>query len=511
MRTYNSIKNMFFSVISNALTIMIGFLVQRVFLDSLGTEYLGLNSLYTNIVSMLALADLGIGTAIIYNLYEPIAKKNKNKIKSLMRFYRNTYRVIALIILLMGLLVIPFLPIIVGKTTIPVTKLVLFFLLFLFDTVASYLLCYKRNLLYADQKVYVTSIVHIGYLLVMNSLLITILLTTSNFYLFLIIKIIMRILENVIISIIADKKYPYLKEKEVKKLPKKTINDIILKVKGLVFHKLGSFFVLGTDNILISMFLGVSIVGLYNNYYLVIYALNALIGQGFTAFTASIGNLLTVENSKKSYEVFKRIRFLNFWISGYTAISILTVMESYISSWYGEEYLLPTIVLIVLVINYYLTVMRYNVSVFKEAAGIFHEDRYIPIMESITNVVASLIFLKFFGLAGVFLGTIVSSLLLHLYSYPKYVFKPLFKEKTSEYFKSIIKYFILFIVSAVITWGVCYLVKVNSSILQMIINIGISLIVPNLIYYIVLHNHSEYKYFKKLLKKIIDNRVKKEC
>lgn len=511
MRTYNSIKNMIFSVLSNALTIIIGFVVQKFFLDILGTEYLGVNSLYSNIVSMLAIADLGIGTAIIYNLYEPVAKNNKNKIKSLMRFYRNTYRVIALVIFLIGLVIIPFLPIIVGKTTIPHIELVAFFILFLIDTVASYLLSYKRSLLYADQKIYITSIVHLGYLVIMNSLLVISLVLTSNFYLFLIIKIIMRILENVVISIIADKKYPYLKDREVKKLSKTTINDIVLKVKGLVFHKLGSFFVLGTDNIIISMFLGVSVVGLYNNYYLVIYALNTLISQGFTSFTASVGNLLTLESKERTYRVFKRIRFLNFWVSAYTAISILVVMESFISSWYGKEYLLPTAVLITLVLNYYLTVMRFNVSIFKEAAGIFHEDRYIPIIESITNILASLIFLKFFGLAGVFLGTITSNLLLHLYSYPKYVFKPLFDKNVGDYFKSIAKYFILFVVTAIITYFVCNIITIDNSVIKMTVNIGISLVIPNFIFYLVLHKKEEFKYFKKLFFKILNNKLKKEC
>ncbi len=508
MRTYNSFKNMVFSIISNTLTILIGFVVQKVFLDTLGTEYLGLNSLYTNIVSMLAIADLGIGTAIIYNLYEPIAKNKKDKIKALMSFYKKTYRIISLIIFIFGLILLPFLGIIVGKTTIPNQELIILFILFLIDTVSSYLLSYKRSLLYADQKSYLISIVHIGYLIIMNSLLIAFLLLTQNFYLYLIIKIICRILENVIISILANKKYPYLKEKNNEKLSKEIKNDIILKVKGLFFHKLGSFFVLGTDNILISIFLGVSVVGLYNNYYLIIYALTTLICQGFTSFTASIGNLLTLESKEKSYQIFKRIRFLNFWIAGYTATSILVVMESFISFWYGKTYLLDTGVLIVLVLNYYLTVMRYNISTFKEAAGIFHEDRYIPILESVINIIASLILLKFFGLAGVFLGTILSNLLLHLYSYPKYVFKKLFNKKILDYFKSIISYFLLFIISITITYLISSLITFNNPFIQMITNILISLIIPNLIYYLVFRNKDEYKYFKKTIKKILSNKLK---
>ncbi len=501
---------MIFSVIANALTILIGFVVQKVFLSVLGTEYLGVNSLYNNIISMLAIADLGIGTAIVYNLYSPIAHKNVEKIKSLMRFYRNTYRFIALIIFLIGLLVMPFLPIIVGHTTISQFELSVLFLLFLIDTVVSYLLSYKRSLLYADQKIYITSIVHLGYLVIMNTLLVMSLLLTANFYLFLIIKIVMRFLENLVISVIANKKYPYLKETNVKKIQKRTVNDIILKVKGLIFHKLGSFFVLGTDNIIISMFLGVAVVGLYNNYYLVIYALTTLIGQGFTSFTASVGNLLTTESKEKSYEVFKRIRFLNFWVSAYTATSVLTVMESFISGWYGSEYLLSTTVLIMIVLNYYLTVMRYNISIFKEAAGIFHEDRYIPILESFINIVASLIFLKFFGLAGVFMGTIMSSLLLHLYSYPKYVFKPLFNQRRKDYFQAIVKYFAIFVVVAILTYGVCSLITISNMFLKVVVNIVISLLIPNFIYFILFRHDEEFIYFKNLYKKIKNKKLKKE-
>lgn len=508
MRTYNSIKNMIFSVISNAITIIVGFVVQKIFLDTLGTEYLGINSLYSNIISMLAIADLGIGTAIIYNLYEPVAHHKKEKIKSLMSFYKKTYYIISLVIFIIGLLIIPFLGFIVGKTTVPNLELIILFFLFLLDTVASYLLSYKRSLLYADQKSYITSIIHLGYLIIMNTLLIIALILTKNFYLYLIIKIICRILENVIISIIADIRYPYLKEKDIKPISKKNKDDIILKVKGLFFHKIGSFFVLGTDNILISIFLGVSVVGLYNNYYLIIYALTTLISQGFNSFTASVGNLLTLESKNKSYQVFKKIRLLNFWIAGYTAISILVVMESFISFWYGAEYLLETSVLIILVLNYYLTVMRYNISIFKDASGIFHEDRYIPILESIINIVASLILIKFFGLAGVFLGTVLSNLLLHLYSYPKYVIKGLFNEKKSEYFKSIINYFLLFVVSAILTYTISILLKVDNLFLQMVINILISLIIPNLIYYLIFKNTDEFKYLKNLLNKIIKNKLK---
>ena len=184
--------------------------------------------------------------------------------------------------------------------------------------------------------------------------------------------------------------------------------------------------VLGTDNIIISTFLGVKIVGLYSNYSLIITTISNFVMQIFTSITASVGNLLTLENSKKNFEVYKKIRFINFWISSFAAIGFLICMDSFITLWIGKQYILSKYVLIVLAINLFLSLFRYSISSFKEAAGIFYEDRFVPLVEAGTNLVMSLIFMHFFGLAGVFIGTVCSNLVLHLYSYPKFVYKTLF-------------------------------------------------------------------------------------
>ncbi len=498
MRTKKSIRNVIIAMIMNVFTVVIGLISQKVFLEIMNTEYLGINGLFNNIISMLGIAELGIGAAIIYNLYKPIASNDKEKIKSLMRFYRTSYRVIALIVLLLGLLILPFLPIIVG--TVEITEnIYIIYLMFLIDIVFSYLLTYKRSILYANQENYIINLVHIFYLVIMNVLQMVLLVLTKNYYIYLFIKILMRLLENIVLTIIANKKYNILLEKNVSKLDNDTKNDILKKVKALIFHKIGSFVVLGTDNIIISTFLGVKIVGLYSNYSLIITTISNFVMQIFTSITASVGNLLTLENSKKNFEVYKKIRFINFWISSFAAIGFLICMDSFITLWIGKQYILSKYVLIVLAINLFLSLFRYSISSFKEAAGIFYEDRFVPLVEAGTNLVMSLIFMHFFGLAGVFIGTVCSNLVLHLYSYPKFVYKTLFKKEYTQYYKDFTKYFLLFIVTGSVTYIISNTL-VNNNYHNLLFQLIVCITTPNLIYIVIFKKNQEFKFFLNILK-----------
>ena len=453
MRIKNSIKNTIAAMSSNILTIIIGLIAQAVFIRILGTEYLGINGLFTNIISMLGIVELGIGSAIVYNLYKPIANRDKETIKSLMNFYKKAYHIIALVVFIIGISIIPFLSYFIGETIVDI-NINLVYLLFIIDIVCSYLLTYKRSLLYADQKNYIINIIHMIYLVTLNISQLLLLYITKNYYLYLGIKIILRIIENVVITIIVNKKYSYLKEKNIKKLDKKIEKDIFQKVKALFFHKIGSFIVLGTDNLIISRYLGIITVGLYSNYYMIINALNTLFSQALTALTPSVGNLLVEKKTKKNFEVFRKVRFINFWIATFTSVALLIIMNSFITIWIGEAYLLSNLVLITLVINFFMTMMRNSYSTFKEAAGIFHEDRYVPIIESFVNIVASIILLKYFGLAGVFMGTIISGLILWCYSYPRFVYKKLFCRSYLSYIKETISYIILFILILIISYKI---------------------------------------------------------
>ena len=503
MRTSNAFKNMISSLAVHFISMLLGFIAQAIFIRTLGTEYLGLNGLLNNVFSMLSVVELGLGSAIIYNLYKPVADNDIEKIKSLMKFYKKCYRVIALIIFILSLLLIPFLPIIVGKTTISNSMVLVIYILFMIDIICSYLLTYKRSILYANQKNYIIDIIHIGYLLILNIVQILIILNTKSYILYLCFKIIMRVLENIVITIIANKRYIYLKDANYNSLDKNILKDITKKVKGLFVHKIGTFLVAGTDNLIISIFLGVSYVGLYSNYNMIINALSTIVNQIFMSFKSSIGNLIVTSKKEKVYDVYKKMQFLNFWFAMMSSIGIFVVMESFIKVWVGEQYILPRLVLLVLSICNYVYITKLCVSNFKEAAGIFYEDRLIPVIESVVNITFSIIFLKIFGLAGVFMGTILTYLITHIYTYPKIVYKKLFDKDYFQYFKDIYKYLIFTILIGGITYFVSLCIVVTNPILKVIINILLVLIIPNLFVILFFHKKDEYKYYLKLLKSMV--------
>ena len=500
-RKRSSVKNMITAVGSNIITIIVGLVAQAIFIKILGSEYLGLNGLFSNIISMLGIAELGIGSAIIYNMYKPIADKDTEKIKSLMQFYKKSYTIITLIIACIGVLIIPFIKFVVDINSVTVNINVYFvYLLFLSETICSYILSYKRSILYADQKEYITNVIHIGYTIIVNTFQLIFLYLTHNYYLYLIIKIIMRLLENVVISLYVNRKYEYLKENDSTSLDKKTEKDIFQKIKALFFHKIGTFIVSGTDNIIISKYLGLVTVGLYSNYYLIINAVQTVLNHFVSATKASVGNLLVTEEKQKQFEIFDKIRFMNFWLSCVSAICIFVIMDSFITIWIGYKFVLPTKVLLILVINFFITTSRYVYGSFKEAAGIFYEDRFVPIIESLLNIILSIIFVKKFGLMGVFMGTVASGLVLWCYSYPKYVYKNLFGRSYIDYMKETIYYFIIFVLIAGFTYSLAVLISFDNIYLQFISNVLISVIVPNIILLLLFSKDDNFKYFLNMLK-----------
>ena len=506
MRIKNSMRNMITSISSNIVTIIIGLLAQAIFIKIMGIEYLGLNGLFTNIISMLGIVELGIGSAIIYNLYKPIAINDVETIKSLMNFYKKSYNIIGIVVLTIGLIIIPFLPLIIEDVTVKI-NVPLIYILFLLDIVFSYFLSYKRSILYASQKNYLINLIHIGYTILLNIGQLLMLFYTKNYYLYLIVKIIVRIIENLIITYIVNKEYSYLKE-DAKKLDPTIEKDIIKKVKALFFHKIGGFVVLGTDNIIISKFLGLVSVGLYSNYYMIINAVQTLFSQALVALTPSVGNLLVKENKNKTFEVFKKIRFMNFWIATFTSVCILNMMQQFITIWIGEEYLLDDIVLIVLVFNLFQKLMRSTYQTFKEAAGIYYEDRFVPLLESLINIIVSIIGVKLIGLAGVFIGTIISGFVLWFYSYPKYVYKKLFDRSYKDYLKETLGYIILFIVISYLTYYINNIYLVNNIYFEFVKNILIAIIVPNILMLLVFIKNDNFKYYIQLIKTKFTKKIK---
>lgn len=500
MRRKKSIKNMIISLIVNFIIIFIGFIAQKYYIICLGDEYLGINGLFSSIISMLAIAELGVGSAIIYNLYKPIANNELNTIKSLMYYYKTSYRKIALIITILGLLLIPFLPLLVGDVSIH-DNIYIIYMLFLFDTSISYLLIYKRALLDASQNNYIYQLIHITFVIILNFTQILILVVTKNYYLYLIVKIVFRFLENFTISILVDKLFPYIKDKEVLPLSEEIKADIKSKIKAILFHKIGGYAILGSDNIMISLLINVKSVGLYSNYRLIINAIQTIFSQAFISISGSVGNLL-VDNEADHFAVYERLEFLNFWLSTFTSCCLLIIIDSFITIWIGNEYVLPISILFVLVINYYLQTMRSSLGVFKEAAGIFHEDRFVPFIELIANIILSVLFTKLFGFIGIFIGTFFSNLIIHFYSYPKFVYTRLFKKSYLTYYVTILKYFLISFFICALSFWLSRLLNSNelNVFINFLLNCLYSLIFPNILLLLIFYKNKCFKYFVNLLK-----------
>lgn len=502
-RTSNSIRNGAMSILYNCVVIAIAFIAQSIFIKTLGAEYNGVKSLFQNIVTMLSIAELGFGNAIVYRLYKPLLENNEEETKRLLLYYKKVYTLIATFIFFVGGMLTVIIPRLVGNTTIT-DNIYIIYLLFLLNTVLSYFMSYKRAILYADQKNYIINIFDMLFAIAKNILQTVVLIITKNFIVYLIVQILLTLLQNFVIYIYVNKKYAYLNVLyDASDLDIETKNDIKTSVNGLLFHKLGAFFVTGTDNILISLSskLGILYVGLYSNYNMIITNVANIFGGIINSVTASVGNLLAEfeNNNDRKYTVYKNVLLVNNWIFTFGAISIFILADDFISMWIGNEYLLSKLTLFVLVLSFYFNGLKRTSNAFKEAAGIFYTDRFIPILESVVNLVFSILLMNLIGLPGVFLGTILSSFVLLFYGYPKYVYTKMFDKSFSDYYKLYFMHILHAAICFIITYIVCMNLKFNSVIASFVIKILICGTVPNFIYYLLVRNTGEFAYVKNIV------------
>lgn len=493
---YNSLTAIILSVVTAA----IGFFAQKVFIGSLGIEYLGLNNLFLSIVGVLTLADMGVGGAIIYHLYSAIAQDNKNKIRSLLEFYRKVCWIVAGIILILGIIIMFFLPYIAKVDNISTIEAKVLFSFFVIYAACSYLLIYKKSLLLADQKNYIVNIIQVFYVVIIKLIQMTVLFFAHNFYAYLIVSIIGKILQNLITSIIVDRQYPYLKTDRKHKLPKVIKKDIYKKVHGLVYHNVASYIVLGTDNVLIARLFSVVEVGLYANYYLIMNGVNMLFSQVFSSLSAGFGNLLVTEGKEYARDLTKNLFFLSAWVYMWAGACLLLLTEPFLQIWLGDGFSMGLLVLVCLVINFYIQGLRAVPNAMLNAAGIMHENRFVPVAEMVVNLIASIVCAHFFGIAGIFMGTVISSLILHFYSYPKYVFKKVLGGEYADYIRLFIKYVIV----AGIIWCVSYyfgsLISFDSSFAMLAVRFIFCVVIPNVCFLAIYFRTSEFKYFTSLLR-----------
>ena len=504
-RTAKSLKNIKVALLLQAVTVVISFFTRRVFVEMLSQEYLGLNGTFSNILTMLSLAEMGIGSVFTYSLYKPLAEQDEGQITALMALFRRTYRTIGLVIGALGCALAPFLSVLIRDMP-DIPHIYLIYLMFVLDTSLSYFYVYKQLLIIADQRRYIDTAC--GF--VLNMLLqlsqVVSLWLTRNYFLYLGFQIGETLLKNLILSFIADRLYPFMKKTKPDALSPDTKQEIIKNTKAGILHKIGSVIVFGTDNMLISYFVGVISVGLYSNYLLVTKKLEMVYGQLFNALTASIGNLGATSGTEQAMPVFRRINFAGSWIYGFSSVCLFVLFNPFISLWLGDDYLFSQGIVFLIALNFYATGMRQAVQAFRNAYGLFWYDRYKPIAESAVNLVVSIALAFPFGTAGILLGTFVSTMTVCFWVEPLVLFRHGLHAPVWPYFRDYAVNALLTLVTAAALRWVC-LTLPGEGFLLFLAKVAICAVGGNLFYLLAYHRTEEFRYFVELFSGLLRRKM----
>lgn len=433
-RTINSLRNAAFGIGNQTVNLVLNFISRYVFIRILGVEFLGINSLFTSVLTILSLADLGLSTAISYSFYKPLAEKNYEKVYQLLDFYKVIYRVIALVVCVIGVSLIPFLQWIV-KSEIPLEKIRLYYLFFLANTVASYLFVYKATLLSADQRGYISSLISSVVSALKIVLQILVVSLWKSYVAYLIVLVICTIINNLLCVHQVSKIYSF-DEYKGKKLSKTEKYDIFKSVKAVFLYKLSGILINSTDNILISSIVNTVAVGYYTNYNMISTTLQNFVGTFFSSFTASIGNLINRDSAEKSYNIFSTLQFCSFWLSGIISLDFYFLINDFIKIWLGREFVCEPGLLIAITLNFYLSIILQPLWSYREATGLFMKIQRIMFMCAIVNLVVSCLLGAFYGTTGIIIASAIARVTTYYWYEPKLLFHEHFKKPVRPYFRA---------------------------------------------------------------------------
>ena len=475
------------------ITFTIPIITRTFFINILGISILGVNTLFINIITLLSLSELGIGTAVGYRLYAAIANSDKHEIAKWMNFYKKTYRIIAAIILIIGLAITPFIHVF-AKVNLP--RMEFYFLLYVASSSVSYLLSYKQVLLNVNQQGYIRLYTHAIYIICLNLFQIIMLYFFSSFALFIVCQIMFTLLENVVLALTVDKKHTYIQGDNHAALNPSEKIDFRKDVFSLMSNRIGLKILSASESIIISTFVGVNFLGMYSNYMMIILATTGFVIQITQAISASVGNLNATESNEKNVKVFFAILFLVFWVSSLSILLIAVLMNSFIEIWIGRAYLLPNSVLVLMLVNCYIMVTRNVVVLFKDAKGLFYRDRYRTLITAAVNIPLSIALSKVCGLAGVILGTTFSMLAVTVWYEPVILFKHGFFDKSYKYFYHLTRYGLFIIFTCLICFGLFSIMNMHASIITLIARASIAIIVNIGLVLLFFRNSDEFAYLK---------------
>ena len=486
-RLGNVIRGVATGVINKFVAIIFPLLIRMVFVKTIGIKYLGLNGLFGSILGVLGITELGVSSAIVYSLYRPLADNDITRVNALLKLLRKIYNYVGIIICVISLALVPFLHYLVADTSEVDINLRVLYLVFLFNTVIGYFLySYKVSLLIALQRTDINNIVSTVILLAEYVLQVFVLIMIGNYYIFVIIMPVATICNNLIVSYYVNKQYPQYHCEG--KLERSEVKEIFKKVGALAGNKINGTLVNSADNLVLSAFLGVTVVALYQNYYTVIGALVAFMALLFDSLRPSIGNSLVTENTEKNYKDYNSITMIVAWIAGWCSICLLCLFQSFISFYYGKDYLLNLSTVILLAFYFYIWKILDVQVLYRDAAGLWWTDRFRPYIVSVCNLVTNILLVKTIGINGVIISTVGTQLVISLPWLITSLNKEYFNERISKYLFNQVYYFV-----AIFTYFVCHFLITRSDLAGFCMKMLACCVIPNIIIFLFFRRKEEFK------------------
>lgn len=453
-RLEKSAKNITFTIGSNILESLLGVVSRTVFIYTLGSEYLGLAGLLSNILGFLSITELGIATAIGFSLYKPLAENDYKSVSALMSLYRKAYCIIAGIVLLCGIGLFFFLDFFIPPQEQPPETALAYFV-FLINTVLGYLLSYKSTLLISDNKSYKLSLVNIVFVVVQFLLQVPCLYITKSYTVYLMVILVVGIVRMTLGNRLITKWYPQVDFRSKESIAPPVKLQLKRNVGGLMIAKIGDYLVNSTDNLIITKLVSLTATGIYSNYLMIRNLVNGFFSTVFSGVVASMGNVVAVESDERKLDIFETLMFCAYFVYSFEAVCFLCLFNYFIGEiWLGPEYTFNAFTVVIIVINNYLTGLRIPLLTIKGAAGKYMEDAWIPFAFAGINLVSSIILVKYMGVAGVFMGTIIGSLFTADWYRPIIIYRHVFHAPLRWYYMR----YLLYVVMGFVLMATGYLV-----------------------------------------------------
>lgn len=495
-------KNVTISLIMQVVKNILAFLGRTVFVHILGAEYLGVNTLFTDVLTVLSFAELGVGNAMVFSLYKPLAEQNKEKIKSLMKLYAKAYRVIGIVIATLGLCVVPVIPYIIKDVSYVQENITLLYLLFLLNSVLSYFFVYKKSLIIADQKNYIVEVYQEVFYAIQVIAQIVFLLITRQFIPYLLIVIATTLANNIFMANKADKLYPYLTDKNVKPLEKSEVSSIVTNVKALVVYKVGGIILESVDSIFISALINTITVGLYANYKLVIRVFRTIGNQAMNGIIASIGNLNVNGDENKKERVFYEMFYINAWYYGFAAAGLCCFLTPVVRIWLGDSYVMAFDAVLAAVVYFYVSNMHYPCFTYRTTTGLFVYGKFVPMISAIINIMLDLAMGIKWGLPGILWASVIARLLTYELIDPILIYQKILHRPVGRYFVYYVGAMVLIVIDGLISAFISSKI-VLSGIVGTGLRIAVFSLVFNAVFLLVTFRTKQFQSILQRVKQII--------